>query len=160
MKKNKLEYIEETGLVFEGFGMTRMAGRVLGFLLVCDKDAVSFDEIRETLHASKGSISGTTKQLINVGMVEQVSLPGDRKTYYRISRTKVGKILRARISQFTKLAETFEKGLEVKNRDDEVSEWLNEISAFYKWVGTEIEVIIDKWEVKKDEIIQRENQNG
>lgn len=138
--------------------MTRMAGRALGYLLVCDKNAVSFDEIRKALNASKGSISGTTKQLINLGMVEQVSLPGDRKTYYRISRTKVGTILKARVNQFTKLADTFEKGIGVKNREDDVSEWLEEISAFYKWVGIEIEVIIDKWEVKKDEIIQRESK--
>lgn len=158
MDKAKLAYIEETGLVFEGFGMTRMAGRILGYLLVCDKDEVSFDEIRKALHASKGSISGTTKLLINVGMVEQVSLPGDRKTYFRISRTKVGAILRARISQFETLSNTFSKGRRLKTREDEVSEWLNEISSFYKWVGHEIESIIDRWENEKNEIIQRDNK--
>jgi len=156
MNNDQLAYIEETGLVFEGFGMTRMAGRTLGYLLVCDKDAVSFDEIREALNASKGSISGTTKLLVNVGMVEQVSLPGDRKTYFRISRTKVGTILKARISQFSKLAETFDKGKELKGRKDDVSDWLTEVAAFYKWVGHEIEVIIEKWEKEKDEIIRQE----
>jgi DNA-binding transcriptional regulator GbsR (MarR family) len=158
MDKAKLAYIEETGLVFEGFGMTRMAGRILGYLLVCDEDEVSFDEIRKALHASKGSISGTTKLLINVGMVEQVSLPGDRKTYFRISRTKVGTILRARISQFETLSKTFSKGRQLKTREDEVSEWLNEISSFYKWVGHEIESIIDRWEDEKNEIIQRDKE--
>lgn len=135
--------------------MTRMAGRILGYLLICDKDAVSFDEIRKALNASKGSISGTTKLLVNVGMVEQVSLPGDRKTYFRVSRTKVGTILKQRVSQFAKLAKTFDKGKELKDREDDVSDWLTEVAAFYKWVGNEIEVIIDKWEEKKDEIIQR-----
>ena len=158
MDKEKLAYIEETGLVFEGFGMTRMAGRILGYLLVCDKDEVSFDEIRKALHASKGSISGTTKLLINVGMVEQVSLPGDRKTYFRISRTKVGTILKSRISQFKTLSDTFSEGRRLKTREDEVSEWLNEISSFYKWVGHEIESIIDRWEDEKNEIIQRDNR--
>jgi len=158
MNKDKLAYIEETGLVFEGFGMTRMAGRILGYLLVCDKDEVSFDEIRQTLHASKGSISGTTKLLINVGMVEQVSLPGDRKTYFRISRTRVGTILRSRISQFETLSDTFAKGKQLKAREDEVSVWLKEISSFYKWVGHQIESIIDRWEEEKDEIIQKNNR--
>lgn len=158
MDKEKLAYIEETGLVFEGFGMTRMAGRILGYLLVCDKDEVSFDEIRKALHASKGSISGTTKLLINVGMVEQVSLPGDRKTYFRISRTKVGTILKSRISQFETLSNTFSKGRRLKTREDEVSEWLEEISSFYKWVGHEIESIIDRWEDEKNEITQKGNR--
>lgn len=158
MDKEKAAYIEETGLVFEEFGMTRMAGRILGYLLVCDKDEVSFNEIGKALHASKGSISGTTKLLINVGMVEQVSLPGDRKTYFRISRTKVGTILKARISQFETLSETFSKGKQLKTREDEVSVWLNEISSFYKWVGNEIESIIDRWEDEKNEIIQRHNR--
>lgn len=160
MEQKKLTFIEESGLVLESFGMTRMAGRVFGYLMVCDEDAVSFEDIRKTLTASKGSISGTTKQLINAGLIEQVSLPGDRKTYFRVNQMHVGEILKARTHFFNEFATILSKGREIKTREDEVSEWLLEISTFYSWIRGEINKIIDRWEIEKDSIIQQKLQEN
>ncbi|MCH8569668.1 MAG: MarR family transcriptional regulator [Balneolales bacterium] len=146
MNTNKLSYIEESGLFFEKLGLTRMAGRALGYLMICDRDAVSFDEIREALDASKGSISGTAKMLVNTGLVDAVSLPGDRKTYYRVSRTRVGDMLRQRISMFEAYSELLLKGKSLKSRTDETSEWLDETARFYSRVSAELHKLIDHWE--------------
>ena len=154
MDTEKLNFIEDSGLVLERLGMTRMAGRVFGYLMICDEDQVSFDAIRETLKASKGSISATTRQLVNSGLVEQVSVPGDRKTYFRISRKKAGGMLKERMKLFTVFSELLTKGLNLKQRDDEISDWLLEVSTFYRWVGAEFDQIIDKWEANKAEIIE------
>ena len=32
----KQQFVEECGLYFEGIGLTRIAGRVIGWLLICD----------------------------------------------------------------------------------------------------------------------------
>lgn len=158
MDTDKLNFIEESGLVLERLGMTRMAGRVFGYLMICDHDQVSFDDIRETLQASKGSISATTRQLLHARLLEQTSIPGDRKTYYRISRKKAGGMLKERLKLFITFSELLEKGLKLKQRDDEVADWLLEVSTFYSWVGDEIDQILVKWENEKEEII-REKQN-
>ncbi len=157
MDKEKLTYIEETGLVFEQLGMTRMAGRVFGFLAVSDKEEASFDDIREGLNASKGSISGTAKQLKNAGLIEPVSLPGDRKTYYRISKMEVGNILRARLTLFKTFSDNLEKGLILREKNDEIAGWLREVSAFYSWVGDKISDVISTWETEKKNIIKEKN---
>ncbi len=154
MDKKQLSYIEENGIFFETLGMTRMAGRVFGYLIVSDKKEASFDDIRLALKASKGSISGTTKQLINVGFVQPISLPGDRKTYFRLNKIEVGKILEARIQSFDKFSEMISKGDSLRDTEDEQSEWLKEISTFYNWVGEEIKGIIKKWEKDKEKIIE------
>jgi predicted transcriptional regulator len=146
MENDKLEYIEESGLFFEKLGLTRMAGRAMGYLMVCDKDAVSFDDIREALNASKGSISGTTKMLVNSGLVEAVSLPGDRKTYYRISRKRVGDMMRQRVRMFDAFSDLLRKGKSLKSREDETAEWLDETAGFYSWVQGEIGKLIVQWE--------------
>tara|TARA_R100001143_G_C3360805_1_gene135409 strand:+ start:1270 stop:1767 length:498 start_codon:yes stop_codon:yes gene_type:complete len=153
MDKRQLDYIEENGIFFETLGMTRMAGRVFGYLIVSDKKEASFDDIRLALKASKGSISGTTKQLINIGFLQPVSLPGDRKTYFRLNKIEVGKILEARIQMFDKFSEMISKGDNLRNSEDEQTEWLKEISTFYDWVGDEIREIIKKWEREKEKII-------
>lgn len=160
MTEEKLRYIEEAGMAFELFGMTRMAGRILGYLIVCDKEAVSFNEIMEVLKASKGSISGTTKQLIAVGFVEPVSLPGDRKTYYRISNMQVGSILKQRITLFVKFAEVLDKGRGLKEKNDRVHEWTLEVSSFYKWLGDEVDKVLQKWEAEKENIIAKSKRDG
>lgn len=153
MDKKQLSYIEENGILFERLGMTRMAGRVFGYLIVSDQTENSFDDIRLALKASKGSISGTTKQLVNVGFIEPVSLPGDRKTYYRLNKIEVGKILEARLDQFVKFSEMTSKGRILRKEEDELTDWLKEISIFYDWVGDEIREIIQKWERDKEKII-------
>ncbi len=160
MDEKRLNYIEESGILFEHMGMTRMAGRVFGYLVVSDKSEASFDDIRLALKASKGSISGTTKQLINAGLLQPVSLPGDRKTYYRLNRIEVGKLLEGRLNLFVEFSKMIFKGRSLKKSDDDISDWLQELTTFYDWVGDEIRGIIQKWENEKDKIIDNyENKN-
>lgn len=154
MDRKKLEYIEETGLMFEQMGMTRMAGRVFGYLIVSDNDAESFEQIRQALHASKGSISGTTKQLIQSGLIEPLSLPGDRKTYFRVTTIEMGSLLKARMKMFGKFSQTLSRGRELSQADNPMSDWLLEAATFYSWIGDELDKVIDKWHDEKDSIIK------
>lgn len=155
MNSEKLQHIEDTALLFEQSGMTRMAGRIFGYLLICDRDAVSFDQIRHVLQASKGSISTNLKQLQQTGLIEQTTYPGDRKTYYRASRVQIGDITASRLSLMEKFAELFSKARELKSRDDDVSEWLRETAVFYKWMEQKMEEMMAEWETEKEEIKKR-----
>lgn len=155
MNEAKQRYIEDAGLLFEKFGLTRMAGRAFGYLIVCDKDHVSFNDIMEALQASKGSVSGSMKQLTQIEMAEAITLPGDRKTYYRISKMQIGDILRKRVQQFRLLGELFNRGKETKERTDDVSKWLTEASTFYDWAGEEVDAIIKEWEHRKEDIMEQ-----
>ncbi len=69
-----------------------MTGQVFGTLIVSEWESLCFDQICKILDASKGSINGTTKPLVEIGLIEPVSLPGDRKAYYRITKTELGNI--------------------------------------------------------------------
>jgi len=155
MDSEKLQHIEDTALLFEQSGMTRMAGRIFGYLLICDRDAVSFDQIRHVLQASKGSISTNLKQLQQTGLIEQTTYPGDRKTYYRASRVQIGDITASRLNLMEKFAELFSKARELKSRDDDVSEWLRETAVFYNWMEQKMEEMMAEWETEKEEIKKR-----
>ena len=156
MDNQKLSYIEEIGIFFEQLGMTRMSGRAFGYMIVSDKSEVSFADIQSALKASKGSISGTTKQLITIGFIEPITKPGDRKTYFKISEKNVGDILKSRIELFVKFSSMLKKGNQLKKKDDNVSAWLHEITSFYDWIGDEIEKILDRWEVEKEKILTKQ----
>ncbi len=155
LSEEKLQYIEESGLMFETLGMTRMSGRVFGYLITCDLDAVSFDQIREAVRASKGSISGTLKQLMQINFVEATSYPGDRKTYYRPTKVSIGTLLNSRNYQTRIFSESLQKALTLKTREDDVSEWLLEVSCFYEWVGKRLRELVDEWETIKDDYLKK-----
>jgi DNA-binding transcriptional regulator GbsR (MarR family) len=159
LSQEKLNYIEQTGLLLEKFGLTRMAGRVFGLLSVLDVEALSFDEIREILGASKGSISSTVKLLQQVNFVEAVSYPGDRKTYFRMNSLNIGEMLKIRIQMFGTLSAHLDKALSIKEKnDDQLSVWLNETSTFYNWLQTEISQVINKWETEKKHVLSKKTE--
>ncbi len=84
MDEERREYIEEFGLLFGQFGLSRMLGRVLGVLMISDPPERSAEELAEALGASRGSISQTTRSLIQMGLVQRWSRPGERRDYFRI----------------------------------------------------------------------------
>jgi DNA-binding transcriptional regulator GbsR (MarR family) len=155
MEKDKLSYIEEFGLYFEKLGLTRMSGRIFGYLIVNGKENNAFEEFQQVLQASKGSISGTLKMLVNTGFVQPVSLPGDRKTYYRVSQQEIARMMDAKILEFIAFSKILEKGLQLRQANDDVSDWIRQTSAFYQWASNEVDAIVKKWERDKVEIMKR-----
>src|SRR4030067_2005292 len=64
-------------------GLPRMAGRILGALLISDPAAQSITDLSEKLKASKSSISIMARLLVEHGLVERVASPVPRRDYYR-----------------------------------------------------------------------------
>lgn len=69
--------------MMEGEGMPRIAGRIFAFLLV-HAGAFSLDELAERLQVSKASASTNARQLERMGLIERVTVLGDRRDYYRM----------------------------------------------------------------------------
>lgn len=79
-----MEFVEQMGGYFESSGLTRLAGRLLGWLLVCDPERQSSEELATALAASSGGISTTARMLIQFGFIERLAVAGDRRTFYRL----------------------------------------------------------------------------
>lgn len=87
MKSSQLfeesHFIEDIGLFFEKLGMPRMAGRILGVLLISDPPAQSITDIGQKLRASKSSVSIMARLLAENGLIERVASSVPRRDYYR-----------------------------------------------------------------------------
>lgn len=79
----EMHFIEDIGLFFEQMGMPRMAGRILGVLLISDPPAQSITDIAQKLNTSKSSVSIMARLLIENGLIERVASPVPRRDYYR-----------------------------------------------------------------------------
>lgn len=76
-------FIERFALSLEREGMPRIAGRIFAFLLV-EGSAFTFDELAERLNVSRGSVSTNTRGLETIGLIERITVPGDRRTRYQL----------------------------------------------------------------------------
>ena len=105
-------FVEQIAVLLETDGLPRVAGRLFGLLLVTE-ELRSLDELAEQLDVTKASISVNARLLEQKGVVERVSMPGDRRDYYRIADDIVERSMQqrlARIRQFRSALETVVRG--------------------------------------------------
>jgi hypothetical protein len=69
MTEGESAFVEEMGQTLAGYGMTPMAGRMWGWLLICEPPEQTAADIAEALQASRGAISGTARILTSAGRI-------------------------------------------------------------------------------------------
>lgn len=139
----KRQFTENIGMFFESQHLPRMAGRIMGWLLICVPAHQTANEIGETLEMSKGSVSTMTRLLIQMGMIEKVSRIGERREYYRILPIINGKILRSRLEEFSQLNNLVNQGLALMNEETpEDQERLNNLNKMCSLVTQSLSITI------------------
>jgi DNA-binding transcriptional regulator GbsR (MarR family) len=150
LQVEKQHFVEDVAVVFEEIGLTRMAGRILGWLLISTPPHQSADELAEALQASKGSISTMTRLLIQLDLIERTGIPGDRRDYFRMKPDVWAQLLQARMSQITDLHQLAEEGLELLEAEPpELRQRIQDMHDLYSYVETELPILIERWEQKR-----------
>ena len=86
-EKQIRETIEETGKVFEKFGLTPMQGRIVAYFTISDPPEKTFDELVKFFRASKSSISNSLNSLLQSKIIDYKTFVSDRKRYFFITDT-------------------------------------------------------------------------
>jgi DNA-binding transcriptional regulator GbsR (MarR family) len=145
-------YVEERGLLFERFGLPRMAGRVLGVLLISAVPERPAEELADTLQASRGSISTTTRMLERVGLIERISKPGERRDYFRNKPGAWHNILRRELESVSVMRRMAEEGLKILDSSDpEARRGLEEMLDIYAFMERELPAVFARWEKESKE---------
>ncbi|HET6381489.1 MAG TPA: MarR family transcriptional regulator [candidate division Zixibacteria bacterium] len=139
-------FVDTMGRFLATYGMTPMAGRLWGYLLICDPPEQTAEQIARALHASRGAISGTVRLLEPIGFVRRTRRRGDRREYLSAppgtSRTWVenaGGIYR-------RLRLILEEGLAaLKDKPPPLRARLEEAHEFIAYVEREIPTVLDRF---------------
>lgn len=155
------QVIEDFGLAFEDQGMPRMAGRILGRLLMCDPPHQSMNQLVETLGASRGSLSSMTRLLIDRGVIERLSLPGDRHDYFRIRTGSMADMFREHSQRSIIPLRLLERGMEAA--DDRSANGLARLKAardFLTFMQRELLTLLERWDAlcTGEQSIQKEDE--
>ena len=111
MTPGESEFVEEMGQFLASLGMTPMAGRMWGWLLICEPPEQTAAEIAEALHASRGAISGTARLLANAGLVRRATRRGDRREYFSAPAEALDAMLMSAASLYRQMRQIAERGL-------------------------------------------------
>ena len=84
-EKRIRETIEETGKVFEKFGLTPMQGRIISYFTVSDPPEKTFDDLVKYFKASKSSVSNSLNFLLQNKIIDYKTFASDRKRYFFIT---------------------------------------------------------------------------
>ncbi len=142
-------FIEDISLYFEQMGLPRMAGRVLGVLLICDPPAQSLTDLCEILQASKSSISTTTRLLIEMSLIERTASPVPRQVYFQFKLGGWVVFIRQRLRLWASLHEIAERGLELlQDQDPALRERLQEAHDMFSLIEDELPALLERVETE------------
>lgn len=155
----QMHFVEEVGLIFEGVGLPRMSGRIFGWLLISNPPQQSHGELAEILKASKGSISTMTRLLIQISLIERISLPGDRRDYFQIKSHAWSQMTKQRIAQITAFRQLAEKGLDLLGDTPPLLKHrLEEMHAIHTFWERELPLLDQRWELEQKEQVMGETR--
>ena len=146
-----MEFVEQMGGYFELNGLTRLAGRLLGWLLVCQPERQSSEDLAAALDASSGGISTNARTLIQFGYIERLALAGDRRTYYRLRPNAFAAGERQRIRTMSDLAVMAEAGMRaLEGSPPENTRRLQEMHALLSYMQTALVEALDRFGAADD----------
>ncbi len=104
-------FVEELGALGPELGRPRATMRITAWMMVCDPPEQSARQIQDGVRLSAAAVSAASRQLLAAGMLERVSRPGDRQTYYRLASGSWDTPLEAKLRALSRLRHVADKGI-------------------------------------------------
>jgi len=129
IQKGIREHIEETGRVFEKFGLTPMQGRIMSYLANSGKPEATFSELVDYFRASKSSISTSLNYLLSIKMIDYKTYASERKKYFFITDAFFRIYFRQLLEDMQELKELCYKTVSMRS-----SEYPDVSGKILKWI--------------------------
>lgn len=144
-------FVEQVGIFFEEMGVPRMAGRIVGRLLIADPPEQSSAQLMRSLQASKGSISTMTRMLIQLGLVERVGMPGERIDHFRVRDEGWGQLTLGRALHTSRMRTLLEEALTLPSaRRPAVRRRIEDVRDFYAFFEREMPALLERYERERE----------
>ncbi len=145
-------FVERMGEYFAQIGSTRIAGRLVGWLLVCDPPHQSAEDLAEATAASKGSVSTMLKLCVAGGIIERIGIPGERRAYYQIRPSAWSDLFVSRMAKIGELRLIAEEGLKALDGTSvERMARLKGMRDLYAFYEGEIPSMLERWKASQEE---------
>jgi DNA-binding MarR family transcriptional regulator len=143
-------FIEKIGDYFIQFGLSRVAGRLLGLAMVVDRP-LTLDDMATALGVSRASVSTNIRMIKAVGFVDQVTMPRDRRDYYLFSADPWEARLRSSLVSADMFGALARRGLAVidEEQDGFARAHLEEMLDFCEFMIEEERGRLQRWRERR-----------
>jgi DNA-binding transcriptional regulator GbsR (MarR family) len=131
--------LERFGRYWEAQGGSRIAGKIVGWMMISDPPHQSVADIVDVLRVSHGSVSTQTRHLETVGYLERTTFPGDRTSYFVLNHNGWSGIMAqawtgpvAELQSLATAAQKFTGGVKPERSSDLV--WMTQF-LLERWPG-------------------------
>jgi DNA-binding transcriptional regulator GbsR (MarR family) len=146
MTPGESTFVEEMGRFLGSIGMTPMAGRMWGWLLICEPADQTAADISTALQASRGAISGTARLLENAGLIRRTTRRGDRREYFSAPPQALDSMLASAGAIYRQMREIAERGLAATaGRPPEARARLQEFRDVMAFVELEVPRVVGEF---------------
>jgi hypothetical protein len=142
-------FVEDVALFHERFGLPRMAGRILGWLLVCEPAHQTMADMARALGGSKASMSTMTRLLAQLRLIERVRRPGERQDRFGIRPGLWVDGFRREAASYGAARAMYERGLAaLAGRPPAVRARLEDARDLYAFFEAEVPKVLARWEAR------------
>lgn len=147
----QLIYADHAGRFYaRQYGFPPMAGRLLGYLTVCDPEQQSIAELADALMASRSAITGAIQALENFHLVLRARAAGERVDKVSLDLAGMeGNGFDARV--YSEQAVLAREGLTllIKAKPDRRA-WLEEMAALSDFLAERMPSLQEEWHQRRD----------
>ncbi|MFG1616385.1 GbsR/MarR family transcriptional regulator [Nonomuraea wenchangensis] len=144
------QFVEDAGLFYARLGLSRTAGRVMGWLLTAESGSADAPELAEGLAVAKSSMSIALRQLEQAGLVERFRVRGARRDHYRLAEDVFARAFRAKMAEFESFRALAEQGLKAVGDDPARRRRLELMRDMYAFMMDRFPALLDEWDELRD----------
>ncbi len=148
------EYVERMGLLWEGQGLPRIAGRMIGYLGL-QPDAITLDEMADALGVSKASVSNDARRLERLGFVARVGRAGDRRDYYALAPDMPARVVAQKLEELEQLQASLVEAADLPDMAAPVKARLQAFGEFQHGIIAHMRVLLESFEKSAPELSRR-----
>jgi DNA-binding transcriptional regulator GbsR (MarR family) len=134
-REQLLDWVERVSTYLARDGVPPIAGRVLGWLMVCDAPEQSAGQISAAIGASRASLTSNLRLLSSMGFLTWRSRPGARTVYYRMAEQAWSVVVQRQIAGITSFLDITRDGLSLVGPDEDRAARIGQAHATFEWMA-------------------------
>ncbi|MEW1599915.1 MarR family transcriptional regulator [Streptomyces sp. DH-12] len=144
-------FVEQFAAQLVEAGLPRMPARVFAALLSSDTGVLTSAELGERLRISPAAVSGAVRYLAQQHMVSREREPGSRRERYRVHGNQWYEALANRETVIRRWEDGLREGVASLGPATPAGRRLAETLAFFEFVEREVEAMMERWRVCREE---------
>lgn len=150
LTRDQQELIERVGVVLEGSGMAPAPARVSALLIVTPEAELPFDDISRLLKLSKSATSNALNFLMNMGKVEYITKPAERRRYFRVRVMSWKEDTLKAFQGLSAMSAVYKDVLAQRPKTTrDFNRSLTDLAAFIDHMVEELPALFKKWEQRR-----------